>query len=88
MPTTTYLAEVHVMPHRELLDPQGKAVRNALPNVGVEGVADVRVGRRIELKVEAGSEAAAREQVERACEAVLANPIMERFEYTLAPASS
>ena len=80
---TTFIAEVHVMPHRELLDPQGKAVRNALPNVGVEGVADVRIGRRIELKVEADSEAAAREQVERACKAVLANPIMERYEYQL-----
>lgn len=83
MPTTTFIAEVHVMPHRELLDPQGKAVRNALPNVGVEGVADVRIGRRIELKVEADSESAAREQVERACKAVLANPIMERYEYEL-----
>ena len=80
---TTFIAEVHVMPHRELLDPQGKAVRNALPNVGVDGVADVRIGRRIELKVEADSEAAAREQVERACKAVLANPIMERYEYQL-----
>lgn len=84
---TTYLAEVHVMPHRELLDPQGKAVRNALPNVGVEGVADVRIGRRIELRVEAASESAAREQVERACKSVLANPIMERFEYTLEQAA-
>ena len=85
---TTYRAEVHVMPHRELLDPQGKAVRNSLPNVGVAGVRDVRIGKRVELLVEAADEAAAREQVERACEAVLANPIMERFEYTLAPASS
>ena len=80
---TTYLAEVHVMPHRELLDPQGKAVKNALPNVGVAGVTDVRIGRRIELRVEADSEDAAREQVERACKAVLANPIMERYEYEL-----
>ena len=83
---TTYLAEVHVMPHRELLDPQGKAVKNALPNVGVAGVADVRIGRRIELRVEADSEDAAREQVERACKAVLANPIMERYEYELSRA--
>lgn len=71
------------MPHRELLDPQGKAVRNSLPNVGVEGVTDVRIGKRIELRVTASSEAAAREQVEKACKAVLTNPIMERFDYTL-----
>lgn len=79
----TYLAEIHVMPHKELLDPQGKAVRNSLPNVGVTGVQDVRIGKRIELTVSADSEAAAREQVEKACKAVLTNPIMEKFEYTL-----
>ena len=81
---TTYLAEVHVMPHKELLDPQGKAVRKNLPNVGVTGVQDVRIGKRIELRVEAESEAAAREQVEKACKAVLSNPIMEGYEYELA----
>ena len=78
-----YLAEVHVMPHKELLDPQGKAVRNSLPNVGVEGVQDVRIGKRIELKIEAADEASAREQVEKACKSVLTNPIMERFEFEL-----
>jgi len=79
----TYLAEIQVMPHKELLDPQGKAVRNNLPNVGVVGVQDVRIGKRIELTVSADSEAVAREQVEKACKAVLTNPIMEKFEYTL-----
>ncbi|MFK8058032.1 MAG: phosphoribosylformylglycinamidine synthase subunit PurS [Saprospiraceae bacterium] len=79
----TYLAEIQVMPHKELLDPQGKAVRNNLPNVGVVGVQDVRIGKRIELTVAAETEAAAREQVEKACKAVLTNPIMEKFEYTL-----
>ncbi len=82
----TYLAVVHVMPHKELLDPQGKAVKNSLPNVGVEGVADVRVGKRIELRVDADSKAAAEAQVEKACKSVLANPIMERFEFTLSAA--
>ena len=79
----TYLAEIFVMPHRELLDPQGKAVKNSLPNVGVTGVADVRIGKRIELRIDAESEDAAREQVEKACKSVLANPIMERFEFRL-----
>jgi len=78
-----YFAEIHVMPHKEFLDPQGKAVRNSLPNVGVKGVEDVRIGKRIELSVTAESEAIAREQVELACKAVLTNPIMEKFEYTL-----
>ena len=82
----TYLAVVYVMPHKELLDPQGKAVKNSLPNVGVEGVQDVRIGKRIELRVDAADEAAAKTQVEKACKSVLANPIMERFEFTLSPA--
>ncbi len=81
-----YLANVSIMPHPELLDPQGKAVRNSLPNVGVRGVRDVRIGRRVELKVDAESEAQAREQVETACRSVLTNPIVERFEFTLSPA--
>ena len=79
----TYLAEIFVMPHRELLDPQGKAVRKNLPQVGVAGVEDVRIGKRIELRIAADSESAAREQVEKACKSVLANPIMERYEFTL-----
>lgn len=83
----TYLAEITVMPHRELLDPQGKAVRKNLPQVGVTGVEDVRIGKRIELRVTADSETAAREQVERACKQVLANPIMERYEFSLAEES-
>ena len=84
----TYLAEIFVMPHRELLDPQGKAVRKNLPQVGVTGVEDVRIGKRIELRVSAESEGAAREQVEKACKHVLANPIMERYEFTLAAAEA
>jgi phosphoribosylformylglycinamidine synthase len=79
----TYLAEIHVMPHKELLDPQGKAVRNSLPNVGVEGVQDVRIGKRIEMTISAETEAQAREHVEKACKSVLTNPIMERYEYQL-----
>lgn len=80
----TYLAEIFVMPHRELLDPQGKAVRKNLPHVGVEGVEDVRIGKRIELRINADTEAAAREQVDKACKQVLSNPIMERYEFSLA----
>ena len=83
----TYLAEIFVMPHRELLDPQGKAVKHSLPNVGVSGVRDVRIGKRIELTVDADSEDAARAEVEKACKSVLANPIMERYEFSLTEAS-
>lgn len=78
-----YLAEIHIMPHKELLDPQGKAVKNRLPNIGVNGVQDVRVGKRVELTVEAPSENEAKEMVQKACKSMLANPIMEKFEFTI-----
>ncbi len=79
----TYLAEINVMPHKELLDPQGKAVANNLSSIDVQGVEDVRIGKHITMRLEAASEDAAREMVERACKKLLANPVMEGFTYSL-----
>lgn len=81
-----FIAEVEVMPHPELLDPQGKAVRLGLEHLGLAHVADVRVGKHIRLVLEAATEAAAQEQVETACRQLLANPIMEGYTFRLAPA--
>ncbi|MBC7449573.1 MAG: phosphoribosylformylglycinamidine synthase subunit PurS [Hymenobacteraceae bacterium] len=81
-----FTAEIDVMPHPELLDPQGKAVRLGLEHLGIEQVADVRVGKHIRLTLEAITEAAAREQVETACQQLLANPIMEGYSFRLTPA--
>lgn len=82
-----YVAEIEVMPHPELLDPQGKAVRLGLEHLGLTQVADVRVGKHIRLTVNADSEEAARAQVETACRQLLANPIMEGYAFRLAPAA-
>lgn len=79
----TYTAEINIMPHPELLDPQGKTVKNNLSHIEVKGVSDVRIGKHIVMKLEAESEAAAREQVERACSKLLANVIMETFEFSI-----
>ena len=77
------------MPKDGILDPQGRAVERSLPHLGVDGVADVRVGRRVELTVEAADEAAARAVVERLASELLSNPLIERFEVEpLAGASS
>jgi phosphoribosylformylglycinamidine synthase len=63
-----------------LLDPQGKAVEGSLPALGWTNVSDVRVGRHIELAVEADDEAAARAQVEEMARRLLSNPVIEDFQ--------
>lgn len=81
-----FQAEIDIMPHKELLDPQGKAVLNNLKNIDLYGVGDVRIGRHVSMALEASSEAEARQKVESACQKLLANPIVETFHYELSQA--
>jgi phosphoribosylformylglycinamidine synthase PurS subunit len=76
-----FRAEIDIMPHKELLDPQGKAVAQSLQKLEFEGVKDVRVGRHISIKITAKSKADAEKQVEGACKKLLANAIMEGFTF-------
>lgn len=78
-----FTAQINVMPHKELLDPQGKAVTGALHNLGLSGAQDVRIGKRIQLQLDAPDEAAARQMAEEACRKLLANPVMETFELSV-----
>ena len=71
------------MPLKELLDPQGKAVANNISNLDILGVEDVRIGKFIELVLEAESKSAAEKKVEKACKKLLANLIMESYEFEL-----
>ncbi|RYF78525.1 MAG: phosphoribosylformylglycinamidine synthase subunit PurS [Chitinophagaceae bacterium] len=75
-----YSVQVHIMPLKELLDPQGKAVLGGLKNLGLGSVEDVRVGKHIFLQVEAASEEEARNIAEEASRKLLANPVMEYYE--------
>ena len=75
-----YSVQIHVMPLRELLDPQGKAVLSGLKNLGLSAVEDVRVGKNINLQIEASSKDEARAFAEEASKKLLANPVMEYFE--------
>ena len=68
----------------ELLDPQGKAVTGSMKNIGLPAIQNVRVGKHISLEVEAPNEASAAQMVEDACQKLLANMIMERYDFTLA----
>lgn len=79
-----FKAEINVMPHDALLDPQGKAVTGSMKNIGLPAIQNVRIGKHISLEVEAGDEAQAKQMVEDACTKLLANLIMERYDFTLA----
>ena len=71
------------MPLKDLLDPQGKAVLGGLKNLGLNNVADVRVGKHIDLQIEAASSEEAHQIAAEAARKLLANPVMESFEVTI-----
>ena len=64
-------------------DPQGLAVRDGLHALGFPGVASARVGKRIDLQLDAADRAAAEAQVRQMCEQLLANPVIEDFQFEL-----
>ena len=72
-------ATVSVRPKPGILDPQGEAVRGSLQHLGFE-VTETRVGRLVELELAATDAEAARQEVERMCEQLLANPLIETYE--------
>jgi phosphoribosylformylglycinamidine synthase len=78
-----FVAHINIMPKPEILDPQGKAVKLGLQNLGLSTVSDVRIGKHITMNLQADSEAQARERIESACTKLLANLIMESYEFTL-----
>lgn len=82
----TYIVEIKVMPLKELLDPQGKAVLGGLANLGLSAIQDVRVGKNITVQVTADSVDQAKELARTAAKKLLANPVMEYFELDCRPA--
>ena len=77
-----FTVQVKVMPLKDLLDPQGKAVMGGLQNLGIKNIADVRIGKHINLQIEANSKEQAIASAEEAAKKLLANPVMEYFELT------
>jgi phosphoribosylformylglycinamidine synthase len=77
-----FTVQVKVMPLKDLLDPQGKAVMGGLQNLGISNVTDVRIGKHIDLQIEAISKEAALASAAEAAKKLLANPVMEYFELT------
>jgi phosphoribosylformylglycinamidine synthase len=79
----SYSARVNVKLKPGIADPQGQTIERALPALGYEGVSDVRVGKLIELRVDAGDPEEARAKVEEMCRRLLANPVIESFEVSV-----
>ncbi|MHB1313169.1 MAG: phosphoribosylformylglycinamidine synthase subunit PurS [Gemmatimonadaceae bacterium] len=75
-----FRVSVHIVPRKGLLDPQGKAVADALHTLGFGAVRDVHVGRHLVIETEAASAAAAEAAVREMCTRLLANPVTEDFE--------
>ena len=75
-----YRVAVHIVPRRGVLDPQGKAVADALHALGFGGVRDVRVGRHVIVEADAAAPDEAERSVREMCDRLLANPVTEDFE--------
>lgn len=78
-----YVAEVDIMPLEALLDPAGKAVTHSMATLGLGEISKVRIGKHIQITLEADSKESAEQKVEEACKKLLANQIMEKFTYTV-----
>jgi len=76
-----FRAEIDVMPLKELLDPQGKAVEHGLQKMNFKEVEDVRIGKHITIKIAADSKEQATVKIEEACKKLLTNPVMEGYKF-------
>jgi phosphoribosylformylglycinamidine synthase PurS subunit len=78
-----FQAEIDVMPKKEILDPQGKAVTGSMKNLGLAEIQNIRIGKHISLEIDADSAAIANAKVEEACKNLLANLIMESYSFKI-----
>ena len=78
-----FIAEIDVMPLKALLDPQGKAVTSSMTNLGLPEIENVRIGKHITLEIEASNEDEAKTIATQACDKMLCNAVMEKYEITI-----
>jgi phosphoribosylformylglycinamidine synthase PurS subunit len=78
-----FQAEIDVMPKKEILDPQGKAVTGSMKNLGLSEIQNIRIGKHISLEIEADNAETANTKVDQACKNLLANLIMESYSFSL-----
>lgn len=78
-----YRAKILITLRKSILDPQGKAIHHGLESLGLSSIQEVRMGKYLEMVVDSKSQAEARKATEEACTKLLANPVMEDFNYTI-----
>jgi phosphoribosylformylglycinamidine synthase PurS subunit len=78
-----YLSKIRITLRKSILDPQGKAVEHSIESLGYKNIKDTRIGKYIELTLEAASEADARKTTEEVCKKLLANPVMEDYDFEI-----
>ena len=82
-----FKASIHITLRPSILDPQGKATHEALTQLGFDALQQVRMGKFIELWIDAATEEEARQTADDACRKLLANPVVEDYTITLEPSS-
>ncbi len=80
-----YQAQIYVTLRPSVLDPAGTAVRSGIQHLGYDNVEQVRIGKYIELTLNATDEAQARTQLDQICDSLLANPVIEIYRFELTP---
>ncbi|KGF72543.1 phosphoribosylformylglycinamidine synthase [Neosynechococcus sphagnicola sy1] len=83
-----YQALVYVTLRPSVLDPAGTAVKSGLQHLGYDNVNQVRIGKYIEVTLTAADEATAQQQLDRICDQLLANPVIETYRFELIPADA
>jgi len=78
-----YLAKIIIMPHKELLDPQGKTVAKNIGHMDIQGIQDVRIGKHIEISLLAENEESAQQTVDLSCRKLLTNLITETYSFQI-----
>lgn len=86
--TQTYQAQIYVTLRPSVLDPAGTAVQAGLQHLGYDNIEQVRIGKYIEVSLTADDEAAARQQLDRVCDELLANPVIENYRFDLKATSN
>lgn len=81
--TQKYLAQIYVTLRPSVLDPAGTAVQSGLQHMGYDNVESVRIGKYVEVTLTAAAESDAREQLDRICDELLANPVIENYRFDL-----
>ena len=78
-----YLAKIIIMPHKELLDPQGKTIAKNIGHMDIQGIQDVRIGKHIEMSLLAENEESAQQTVDLSCRKLLTNLITETYSFQI-----